>query len=55
MLQPRMSVKKQAWGIIEYVRANCDCLIWPFLALFGDNWKILKPIRLQGTICSLGL
>jgi hypothetical protein len=24
--QPRMSVKKQAWGIIEYVRANCDCL-----------------------------
>jgi hypothetical protein len=26
--QPRMSVKKQAWGIIEYVRANCDCLIF---------------------------
>jgi hypothetical protein len=23
-------------------------LFWPFSALFGDNWKILKPIRLQG-------
>jgi hypothetical protein len=22
--------------------------LWPFLALFGDNCKILNPIRLQG-------
>jgi hypothetical protein len=26
----------------------CMTLFWPFSTLFGDNWKILKPIRQQG-------